>query len=312
MSNAGCSLLDTSSLETADLRSLFHRANVLRSEFERLGSLPSRDPLCTERLIALLFFEPSTRTRLSFEIAAARLGIRTVVLESTANSSMSKGETRVDTLLNVLAMRPDALVIRYGIDEDLNRVLPSLKIPVISGGTASLAHPSQGLLDAMTIEREFGSAEGKKVLFIGDLRHSRVFASNYDVLIKLGAEIGVCGPDFLKPETQQFPKIKNFSEIDEAVRWADVACALRIQFERLSIETERSIDREVFHTQYGITLARLKKMSAHAIVMHPGPIHHGVEMESTVLQDARSRVMEQVTNGVFLRAALLERAFSVQ
>jgi aspartate carbamoyltransferase catalytic subunit len=311
------SLLDTRTLSKEDILSIFRTADQLEAISRVHGNFfdPSKPP--SSKVIALMFFEPSTRTRMSFQMATYRLGFKALAIEPSA-SSLTKGETFEDTILNVAAMKPDAMVVRYGRSLELDQLLPNLSMPVINAGSGTLAHPTQSLLDAYTIARELGqdgslsgSFKDQRVLVVGDIRHSRVARSNFDVLSKLGADIGVCGPESFLPERAESDALglKRFSQLDEAVEWASVYMGLRIQLERHSQVDERESRleayRDDYHAQFGLNEARLKKLSKNAIIMHPGPINHGVEFADSVVKDSRSRVMKQVENGVLIRAALL-------
>lgn len=293
------SLLDTASFSQNDITTLFSRALELEKQAATDGTFgtPSR-----KRIIAMLFFEPSTRTRMSFQIAAERLGYSVVLLEPGPASSLVKGESLADTVLNVLAMNPDGLIVRYGVDAELDHLLPTLPLPVFSAGTGVRSHPTQALLDAFTIQRELGSVQHKRVLVVGDIRHSRVASSNFDVLSKLGAEIAICGPERMLVDV---PGVRQFNDLDEATAWCDVWMGLRVQHERHS----ESTDVSDYNDRFGLNLTRLQKLKKDAIIMHPGPINHGVEFSNDVMNDPRYRVLEQVSNGVLIRAALLARTF---
>ena len=243
-------------------------------------------------------------------MAAERLGYRTLAIEPTA-SSLIKGETLEDTVLNITAMEPDAIVIRYGESAGLDALLPTLSVPVLNAGSGTAAHPTQSLLDAYTIHRERGSVAGQKVLIVGDVRHSRVARSNFDVLAKLGAEIGVCGPQSFLPDEAECRErgLRVFTNLDEAISWTDVYMGLRVQIERHADRASATLEsyRNEFHQQFGLNRARLNSLAKDAIIMHPGPINHGVEFSDEALADSRNRVMTQVSNGVLIRAALLRR-----
>lgn len=305
------SLLDTRPLKSQDIFSLFRLADQFRRNGEKHGFFytPSAQPSPGAKMVALLFFEPSTRTRLSFQAASSRLGLSVLTMESSS-SSVTKGESLTDTVLNVLAMGPDALILRYGLSLELDQLLPTLGVPVINAGSGTLAHPTQALLDAYTIHREFGAVEGQRILIVGDILHSRVARSNFDVLKKLGAEVAICGPENLIPETKDLVGIEAFRDLDEGLRWATVCMGLRIQFERHDQGEIRDRIAE-YHRSYGITRARLQSLTPEGILMHPGPINHGVEFSVDVLQDPRNRVLEQVTNGVLIRAAILARTLGL-
>jgi len=313
------SFLDTRPFSAEEILSLFHKADELKENQEKLGCYTQVED--GGKVVFLLFLEPSTRTRLSFEMAALRLRHRVVVMDAGAGSSRVKGESDVDTVLNVVAMGPDALVIRYNRSPELDELLPRLPIPVISGGNASAAHPTQALLDAYTIYRsriERGVSRagdlstilaGERVLIVGDINHSRVARSNFDVLTKLGAEIAVCGPAKLLPVTGEIPNVKVFHDFDEALAWPTVYMGLRVQLERHEPGETGSASLEAFHESFGMTRARLKKLSSEALIMHPGPINYGVEFAEGVTDDPRSCVLVQVANGVLIRAALLSKIF---
>ncbi len=247
-------------------------------------------------------------------MAASRLGYDVLTLENASSSSLSKGESLADTVQNVIAMGPDALVIRYGQSPELDRLLPTLSIPVMNAGSGTKAHPTQALLDAYTIQKSFGSLQGRKVLITGDIRHSRVAQSNFDVLQKMGAEVGVCGPREFIPQSGLPLNVKVFELLDEAVSWCDVYMGLRIQLERhceAGLPEESVSSYKNYFETFGLTRARLKILKNDAIIMHPGPINHGVEFpaDDSVMSDSRNRVLKQVSNGVVIRAALLEKLF---
>ncbi len=300
------SILDTRTLSANAFHSLFELADQFRSCSESNGRFrsPEAGPSDGSKVAALLFFEPSTRTRLSFQQAAYRLGLPVLTMEESS-SSVSKGESLTDTVLNVLAMKPDCLVIRYGVSQELDELLPTVSIPVINAGNGTSAHPTQALLDAYTILRERGRIEGERVLIVGDIIHSRVARSNFDVLSRLGAEVGVCGPKELLPSLSEMPAGSMvFHDLDEGLAWATVCMGLRIQFERHGHGDVRD-QLTAYHRSYGITRSRLQHLQPEGILMHPGPINHGVEFSTDVLQDSRCRVLAQVTNGVLIRAAVL-------
>ena len=296
----GLSLLDTVALTQDDILKLFAEAKELERIQNATGSFGSAS---RKRVLAFLFFEPSTRTRMSFQIAAERLGYRVMLLESSTASSISKGESLTDTVLNVVAMKPDGLVVRYGTDEALKALLPTLSIPVFSAGSGTVAHPTQALLDAFTISRHRG-VRGTRVLIVGDIRHSRVAHSNFDVLSKLGAEIGICGPAEWLPN-EPHKNVRVISSLDEATSWCDVYMGLRVQHER-HISAR---DTSGYNNEFGLNSSRLQSLKKDAIILHPGPINHGVEFSNEVMSDSRCRVFQQVTNGVLVRAALLARVF---
>lgn len=309
----GRSLLDTRTLNRNDIDEIFLRADALAPFVHPANQELRKSPLVMRQpVVCCLFFEPSTRTRMSFQMAAYRLGCQVLTMELSAGSSLSKGETLTDTVLNFAAMRPDLLVVRYGNSHELDELLPTLDIPVINAGSGTLAHPTQGLLDAYTLRSEWETCSGKKVLIFGDVLHSRVARSGFDVLTKLGATIGVTGPERMMPQgplresLQRDYKLQFFESLEEGLPWADAVMGLRVQLER---HEAKELDLEFtsdYHDRYGLNERRLDLMKPGAVILHPGPINHGVEFAPGVVRNARSRVLSQVTNGVIVRAALLD------
>jgi len=243
------------------------------------------------------FFENSTRTLLSFEIAAQRLGAQTVTMQ-VEMSSIKKGESLEDTARTLNAMRPDALVIRHGTSGAPRALAGIMDCPVINAGDGTGEHPTQALLDAATIRQRFGRVEGLKVAICGDLKHSRVARSNVKLLRRLGAEVRLAGPPSLMPEGEA-------GSIDEAVEGADVVMMLRVQRERL--EEDLGDAPGEYLARYGLTAERLAKAAGAAVVMHPGPINRGVEIDGALADDpARSLITLQVEMGVPVRMACLD------
>ena len=250
------------------------------------------------------FFENSTRTLLSFEVAGKRLGAQVVNMH-VAQSSVQKGETLIDTAHTINAMHPDIFVMRHGLAGAAREVAQAMDCPVINGGDGWGEHPTQALLDALTIRRRKGRITGLKVAICGDIRHSRVARSNVLALTALGAEVRVAGPPELLPTAGAFPSADAYDDVDEAIAGADVVMMLRIQLERLEQGLETDLDD--YHRRYGLTRARLSHASPDAIVMHPGPINRGVEIDGEVADDPeRSAIREQVELGVAVRMACLD------
>ncbi len=245
------------------------------------------------------FFENSTRTLLSFEIAANRLGAQVVTMQ-VEMSSIKKGETLADTARTLNAMRPDALIIRHGTSGAPTDVAAIMDCPVINAGDGSGEHPTQALLDAATLRRHFGRIEGLKVAICGDLKHSRVARSNLKLLTRLGAEVRLAGPPELLPAD-----FAGDGSIDAAVAGADAVMMLRIQRERL--DTDFGDAPGEYLDRYGLTEARIAKAAPNAVVMHPGPINRGVEIDGVLADDpARSLIILQVEMGVAVRMACLD------
>ncbi len=250
-----------------------------------------------------VFFENSTRTLFSFEVAGKRLGA-TVANFHVAGSSVHKGETLIDTARTLNAMRPDVLVIRHQENGAPRRVAEAVDCPVVNGGDGKGEHPTQALLDALTIRRRFGRIEGIKVTICGDIRHSRVAGSNLRSLPLLGAELRVAGPEALLPETLP-AGVLGFTDFDEALEGADIVMMLRIQHERMEAGLGDSLGD--YHASYGLTRERLERRAPRAAVMHPGPMNRGIEIDSDVADDPeRSLIPQQVELGVAVRMAVLD------
>jgi aspartate carbamoyltransferase catalytic subunit len=257
------------------------------------------------KTIVNLFFEPSTRTRTSFEIAAKRLGADTVTI-SGDGTSMSKGESLVDTLNTLSAMRPDAIVMRHSASGAPHFLSRFLSTPIINAGDGQHEHPTQALLDALTILDYRKSLEGLRVAIIGDIAHSRVARSNAHLLAKFGAELVLCGPATMLPRAlaELTPGVTLTTDMQEAVSDADVIMMLRVQLERQNM---LSFPKNEYFQFYGLNIEHLKLAKPDAIVMHPGPINRGRELSSEVADFPRSVILNQVENGVAIRMAVLER-----
>ena len=265
------------------------------------GSRAFDDPTPSQslagRIVLSLFYENSTRTLMSFAIAAQRLGASTITLP-VEQSSVKKGETLEDTARTLNAMRPDAVIIRHQRDGAAARVAYIVDCPVINAGDGANEHPTQALLDAATIRHRFGRIEGLTVAICGDIRHSRVANSNARLLPRLGAEVRLAGPPDLLP-----PGVPGLS-IDEAIAGADVVMMLRVQRERL--EGELGDAPGEYLARYGLTAERLRSAAPDAVVMHPGPKNRGVEIADEVADGDRSLITQQVAMGVAIRRACLE------
>ncbi|HEX9636448.1 MAG TPA: aspartate carbamoyltransferase catalytic subunit [Acidobacteriota bacterium] len=259
-------------------------------------------PALRGKTVINFFLEPSTRTRTSFEIAEKRLSADTLSL-AAATSSLVKGETLYDTALNLEAMQPDFLVVRHSSAGAPHFLASICRASVINAGDGAHEHPTQALLDALTIREKKRRLEGLRVAIVGDIAHSRVARSNFHLLTKMGASVVACGPPtLLPPELERFG-VEVTCDLDRALAGADVVMMLRIQLERqkaLNFPTLRE-----YHQLYGLTRARLGRAKPDAIVLHPGPINRGVEIASEVADGSGSVILEQVTNGVAVRMAVL-------
>jgi aspartate carbamoyltransferase catalytic subunit len=257
------------------------------------------------RMVVNLFFEASTRTRTSFEIAAKRLGADAITITAQA-SSVSKGESLVDTLNTLAAMRPDAIIMRHAASGAPHFLQRHLDTPIVNAGDGTHEHPTQALLDARTILDRGAKLEGLRVAIIGDIAHSRVARSNVYLLSKFGADIVLCGPASLLPAelAQIAPGVTLTHNMDEAIRGADVIMMLRVQLER---QHEMAFPASEYFQFYGLRPEHLRLASPDVIVMHPGPINRGREISSEVADSQRSVILNQVENGIAVRMAVLER-----
>lgn len=259
-------------------------------------------PVLRGKTIVNLFFEPSTRTRISFEFAEKRLSADTVNI-TTTGSSVVKGETLVDTARNLEAMRIDMVVIRHGSSGAARFLSERIPSNVVSAGDGSHEHPTQALLDLLTIRDRLAKIEGARVCIVGDILHSRVARSNIYGLTKLGAEVGVCGPPTLMPEGIEELGVTVFRRVEEAIEWADVLNVLRLQLERMQGGYVPSL-RE-YNRIYGVSSARLERAPKELLILHPGPMNRGVEIDSDVADGPDSVILDQVTNGIAVRMAVL-------
>jgi aspartate carbamoyltransferase catalytic subunit len=295
------SLLDLERLGAEDISAILTLARKMHTR-------PTR-PILHGKRIALLFYEASTRTRVSFEFAAKLLGTHTSVIGATA-SSVEKGESLVDTGKTLQALGADCIIMRHPSSGAPHVLARNLNVPIINAGDGMHEHPSQGLLDAYTMLRHKKSLKGLNVTLVGDIQHSRVARSNIHLLSKFGANIVLCGPPELLPETALTlaPRAKIVRNMDEAVHKADVVMMLRVQKERLS---GLRIDPEKYGVQYRLTLERLSLAKKDAIVMHPGPMVRSMEIQTEVADSPQSVIEEQVHNGVYVRMAVMTKCMGM-
>jgi len=292
-------LLGIAELSAEEITLILDTAESFREVSER----PIKKvPTLRGKTVVNLFFEPSTRTRTSFEIAEKRLSADSINM-STSGSSVVKGESLVDTALNLQAMAPDLIVIRHGHPGVPHMLAGRIDAGVINGGDGAHEHPTQALLDAFTIRQHKGKLEGLKVVIVGDIEHSRVVRSNIHLLTKMGASVTLAGPRTMMPVEVEKLGVDVVYTLEEAVAGADVVMMLRIQLERQSRLLFPSV-KEYFNL-FGLTKARLKRAKRDVIIMHPGPINRGVEIASEVADGSYSVILEQVTNGVAVRMAIL-------
>ena len=299
-------LLGIKNLTRKDIELIFNTAD----NFKEIINRPIKKvPSLRDTTIANLFFENSTRTKLSFELAEKRLSAD-VVNFSASGSSVSKGETLIDTVNNILAMKVDVVVMRHPNPGAAVFLSKNINASIVNAGDGTHEHPTQGLLDAFSIREKYGDLSGKKIVIVGDIAHSRVALSNIYCLQKLGAKVKVCGPPTLIPKYISSLGVEVEYNLDRAIAWCDVAMMLRIQLER---QTNVSEGNQVklfpslreYANMYGLTVERLNRLDHKITIMHPGPINRGVEITSEVADSEHSIILNQVENGVAVRMAVL-------
>ncbi len=292
-------LLGIKYLTDADIELIFETS----SHFKQVINRPIKKvPSLRDVTIANLFFENSTRTKLSFELAQKRLSAD-VINFSASNSSVKKGESLIDTVNNILSMKVDMVVMRHPNPGAAMFLSKHVNSSIINAGDGAHEHPTQALLDCFSIREKLGEIRGKKMVIIGDIMHSRVALSNIFALKKLGAEVMVCGPLTLIPKHIESLGIRVETNLEKALQWSDVANVLRVQFERMKASYFPS-NRE-YAMQYGITKKVLEKVDKDLLIMHPGPINRGVEISSDVADSENAIILDQVQNGVAVRMAIL-------
>jgi len=293
---------DLVGLDELSAEEIVHILDTAKS-FEEVSTRSIKKvPALRGKVVALMFFENSTRTRMSFELAASRLSADTISF-TAQGSSVSKGETTLDTARNVLAMGVDILVIRHGQSGSPHRIAQAVDASVINAGDGGHEHPTQGLLDIYTMRQRLGHVAGLKVAIVGDIAHSRVARSNILGLRKLGAEVVVVGPPTLVPSAIQSMGCEISHDLDDVLGTVDVINMLRIQFERFSGNLFPSL-RE-YHKLFGLNGKRLERCRKDVLIMHPGPINRGVEITSEVADGPNSCILQQVSNGLAIRMAVL-------
>jgi len=294
-------LLGIEDLSADDIRDILDRADYYAQAHEN-GKWDHNK--LDDKIVITLFFEPSTRTLISFDIAAKRLGA-SVVNWQVENSAMRKDESFLDTILTLNQMRPDAIIIRHVEFGAPNFVATRVDCPVINGGDSWREHPTQALLDALTMQREIGKLEDLTVAICGDVAHSRVANSNAILLKKMGANVRIVAPEFLMPEKFPVEGLETFTTLEEGLPGADAVMLLRIQKERM--EAGQIPDDAAYHNEFGLTLERLNLAGPKAFVMHPGPMNRGVEISDDLAEDPeRSLIAKQVANGIPTRMAVLD------
>ncbi len=292
-------LIGIKHLQKSDLELIFDTAKNFKDVLQRpIKKVPSLRDIT----IANLFFEDSTRTRISFELAEKRLSADTINF-SASGSSVKKGETLLDTVNNILAMKVDMIVMRHSSSGAPAFLAKHINANIINAGDGTHEHPTQGLLDAFSVLEKFGTLKGLNYLIIGDIKHSRVAGSDIPLLLKMGAKVKVTGPPTLIPKYIEELGVTYEPNLRKALEWCDVANVLRIQLERMDIKFIPSL-RE-YSLYYGINKELLDSISKDITIMHPGPINRGVELNSDVADSKQSLVLQQVENGVAIRMAVL-------
>ena len=292
-------LLGIKYLQPEDIQLIFETADHFKEVINRpIKKVPSLRDIT----IANIFFENSTRTKLSFELAQKRLSAD-VISFSAAQSSVKKGETLIDTVSNILSMKVNMVVMRHANPGAAFFLSQNVKASIINAGDGAHEHPTQGLLDSYSIREKLGDVAGKKVVIVGDILHSRVALSNIYTLQKLGAQVKVCGPKTLIPRYIESLGVTVESDLRKALAWCDVANMLRVQNERMEIYYFPST-RE-YAQQYGLDKALLDSLNKEIVIMHPGPINRGVEITSDVADSKQSIILNQVENGVAIRMAVI-------
>lgn len=286
-------------LNKQDIELIFKTADNFKDVLQRpIKKVPSLRDIT----IANLFFEDSTRTRISFELAEKRLSADTINF-SSSGSSVKKGETLLDTVRNILAMKVDMIVMRHSSSGAANFLSQHINANIINAGDGTHEHPTQGLLDGYSVREKYGELKGLNYLLIGDIKHSRVAGSDIPLMLKMGAKVKVCGPPTLVPKYIEELGVTYESNLKEALEWCDVANVLRIQLERMDIKFVPSL-RE-YSLSYGVSKQLLDSIKKKITIMHPGPINRGVELNSDVADSKQSIILQQVENGVAIRMAVL-------
>ena len=293
-------LLGIKDLTSQDISLILQTAEQFKEVLQRpIKKVPSLRDIT----IVNLFYENSTRTRISFELAEKRLSADTINF-TASGSSVTKGETLLDTVNNILSMKVDMVVMRHSASGAPHFLAKHIPAAIINAGDGINEHPTQALLDALSIKEKFGKLEGVKVAIIGDIMHSRVAQSNIYLLTKMGAEVIVCGPPTLIPKyLEQAFNVRVSYNLKETLQWCDVANVLRIQLERQNQVLFSSL-RE-YNLAYGISRQLLDEIDKEIVIMHPGPINRGVELDSDVADSSQSIILQQVENGVAVRMAVL-------
>lgn len=283
------SVVSLSDLTLQQVESVFINSDFFKSK--------NVNPLLSETIVANIFFEPSTRTRMSFEMATMRLGAKSLLFNGKVGTSLEKDETYLDTLLNIVAMRPNIMVIRCGEEVDLKSLTKQIHIPIINAGWGTQGHPSQALLDMATLRSKDKHLAHEKILFVGDIKHSRVVSSHLELGSILKYEVAFCGPEAYMPTNSKVPV---FRSLKDGMAWATTVIFLRFQKER-----HQQGNEPMKTDSFQLNKETLKYLKNDSLFLHPGPVNWGVEMTEDVLRDPRCMILEQVNQGVYIRMALI-------
>jgi aspartate carbamoyltransferase catalytic subunit len=292
-------IMNIESFSTSEILDLFNKCRNLKAKFLSGESIELK--LKRKPAVLSLFFESSTRTKVSFEIASRRLGFDFVDF-SVKNSSIDKGESLKETVNNLMNFHFDIIVTRFK-EPELYSLFNSLPVPVICAGYGTESHPTQALLDAFTLLERFSKLQGLKILFVGDIRHSRVFSSHCQLAKMLGYEIGICAPKEFLP-TNLAAEIKVWETLKKGITWCDACEVLRVQFER---HTEAKMTSDSYYQDYGLNEHSMHWLNENQVILHPGPFNDGVDFSSAILSDNRVLVYKQVENGMFVRSSLMKQ-----
>ena len=303
------SFLSIDDLSSENIEFIIQTAALFKREFCKTGRIiHCVDSEKTRGLVVqLLFAEPSTRTRASFEIACGKLGIAATSLWNIHFSSMAKGETLEDTLQCLIALKPNMIVLRCGEFKSAEVFLRASPVPIVNAGLGAKEHPTQALVDAFTIQEKKGKVEGEKVLIVGDVLHSRVANSNVKLLARLGAKMGMCAPEALSPSSadkQAWENVVRFDSLETGIKWADVIMCLRVQRERHSLRNI-GFSMAEYRDKYRIDQEGMNIFSSNGMLLHPGPAVRGVEISNQALDDSRCHIITQVENGSYVRSAII-------
>jgi aspartate carbamoyltransferase catalytic subunit len=295
--NIQSSVIDLKSATPNEIYFLFESALKLKQQYSPQKNIPIKG------VASLLFFEPSTRTRFSFEASCARAGVYPLVLSGASGTSLEKDETLEDTILNIEAMKPLFFVIRAPDSLDLRDIAATIKTPIINAGWGMQGHPTQSLLDMLTVFEKLKTIQDKKILFVGDIKHSRVVSSHLELSRVLGYQIGYACPAIFLPESLD-REVMYFSQLREGLKWADAVVVLRVQKER---HASAQFSVESYKKDYSINNSTLEFLKPDGLLLHPGPINYGIELEKEVLKDSRSQILQLVENGAFVREAIIHQ-----